>query len=69
MIVRVGYFGYCRMDGSINEVIFDTEKKTYWNGPSENGYGKIDANIGTEKSLDVNEMRRVLVLEGYEEKG
>lgn len=63
MIIKVAYYGYRRKDGSYNQVVFDTEHKTYcnWDGGYTKGATLIEAHI----SKDVDMLRRQLNNEGY----
>lgn len=65
MKILIKYCGYCRNDGTYNEVGFDTETKTYsnWveNEPDRTEYAFVEAYM----SRDVNSLRRSLNKEGY----
>lgn len=61
MIIKVAYCKYVRKDGSINMVVFDTEKKKLLNDCSEN-YIFVEAQM----SHDVDTLREALIKDGYD---
>lgn len=62
MIIKCTYCGYVRKDGTVNSVMFDTERKTFTDNCD---VSRFDAFIEAAQSKDVNNLRTQLVENGY----
>ena len=69
MIIKVGYCGYCRKDGTYNEVTFDTETKRFTNWSETHPEFAYPYLVFVEAriSADVDYLRGKLIEDGYEE--
>ena len=67
MIIKVKYCGYCRKDGTYNEVTFDTETKrfTNWSETHLEFADPYRAFVEAKISGDVDYLRRKLFQDGY----
>ena len=61
--IKVAYCGYVRKDGSINQLTFYPEEKTFTNKDVSSNFTFVEARI----SADVDALRDTLKENGYKE--